>query len=175
MASGDTKAKLRAQLKQARLGLSDAECTLKSRAINKRLKKLVDWPAVSAVHYFEPLRQLMEVDLSDLITYLEDNHSGIQLAAPHLINGAWQMVSAKSKKPPKSFDIILVPMLGFDPETLHRIGYGGGYYDKFLATQPKARKIGVCYEAGKTAGIPVEPHDVPLDTVVTEKNTYFNA
>ena len=63
-------------------------------------------------------------------------------------------------------------MLGFDPKTLHRIGYGGGYYDQFLATQPQAQKIGVCFDHGKTENIPTEPHDIPLDVIVTEENIY---
>lgn len=167
-----TKTELRRQLKQARLGLSDDEHALKSRAIVDRLKKLVDWSVVRTVHYFEPIDGLQEVDISDLVTCLEDNYPKVQLFTPRLIDGAWQMISIKDQAPPAGFDIVLVPMLGFDPPTLHRIGYGGGYYDKFLATQPKARKIGVCFEAGKTNGIPVESHDVPLDTIITEAKTY---
>jgi 5,10-methenyltetrahydrofolate synthetase len=66
-------------------------------------------------------------------------------------------------------------MLGFDPKTLHRIGYGGGYYDKFLAGQPEAKKVGVCYEAGKTGQIPMESHDIALDMVVTENQVYSAA
>jgi 5-formyltetrahydrofolate cyclo-ligase len=62
-------------------------------------------------------------------------------------------------------------MLGFDA-SLHRIGYGGGYYDRFLADQPKAKKIGVCYEVSKVGKIPAEPHDVPLDFIVSESHTY---
>lgn len=78
------------------------------------------------------------------------------------------MVSVKEGPPPAEFDLILVPMLGFDDQ-LQRIGYGGGYYDKFLATQPHASKIGVCFELGRLdQPIPAEPHDIPLERVVTE-------
>jgi len=62
-------------------------------------------------------------------------------------------------------------MLGFD-KTLNRIGYGGGYYDKFLANQPDAQKIGVCFEQGKVEHIPAEPHDIPLDIIITEEKVY---
>lgn len=167
-----SKVELRETLKQNRLAMTDAEHTLKSRAIVKRLKKLADWPAVKTVHYFEPIHELLEADLSDLVTYLEDNYPGIQLFTPRLINGAWQMISIKEKAPPKSFDIVVVPMLGFDPKNLHRIGYGGGYYDKFLATQAKAKKIGVCFEAGKFDHVPTESHDVPMDIIVTDRAVY---
>ena len=63
-------------------------------------------------------------------------------------------------------------MLGFNSKALHRIGYGGGYYDKFLATQPQAQKIGVCFEQGKLAQIPAELHDIPLDVIITENHIY---
>ena len=172
MKTEPSKVELRHRLKQIRLGLSDGERTLKSRAIVRQLKKVINWSDAKTIHYFEPIRQLVEADISDLVTYLEDNYPKIQLFTPRLIDGVWQMVSIKDKTAPKNFDVILVPMLGFEPKTLHRIGYGGGYYDKFLATQPKARKIGVCFEAGKTAHLPTESHDIPLDTVVTEQKVY---
>jgi 5,10-methenyltetrahydrofolate synthetase len=65
-----------------------------------------------------------------------------------------------------------VPLLGFDTKTLHRIGYGGGYYDRFLATQSQSLKIGICFEQGKLAELPADRHDIPLDTVITETAVY---
>ncbi|HEY5441911.1 MAG TPA: 5-formyltetrahydrofolate cyclo-ligase, partial [Candidatus Saccharimonadales bacterium] len=76
--------------------------------------------------------------------------------------------------PPDKFDVILVPMLGFDPATLHRIGYGGGYYDKFLAGQPQAKKIGVCFEQAKVKNFTPESYDVPLNVIVTEQAIYLS-
>lgn len=165
------KAKLRQALKKKRLEMTDAERTLKSREIVRRLTNAIDWSGVKTVHYFEPLHELMEVDISGLVVELEDNYPDIQLFAPKLIGGEWEMISIKDKPASDGFDIIIVPMLGFDDQ-LHRIGYGGGYYDKFLATQPLAKKIGVCFEAGKVEHIPAEPHDVQLDLLVTEQQVY---
>jgi 5-formyltetrahydrofolate cyclo-ligase len=165
------KAALREELRQVRFELSDAERTLKSRAICRHLKDLFDWSKIRAVHYFEPMRHLQEIDLGDLVVFLEDNCPGIQLFMPKLIGRQWEMVSIKDKPAPEQFDVIIVPMLGFD-ETLNRIGYGGGYYDAFLATQPKAKKIGVCFETGKVGKIPVADHDIALDVIVTETGVY---
>ncbi len=167
-----SKTELRQALKKSRLEMSDAEHTLKSQAIVERLIKVVDWSKTGTVHYFEPIRRLLEVDISYLVTELEDNYPNIQLFTPRLIDSTWQMVSIKNKKPPTSFDVIIVPALGFDPKSLNRIGYGGGYYDKFLATQPRAKKIGVCFETGKMKQIPVEPHDIPMDIIVTDQKVY---
>jgi 5-formyltetrahydrofolate cyclo-ligase len=166
------KSELRRTLKQRRLEMSNAEHTVKSREIVERLKAAVDWSGVQTVHFFEPIGELLEADISGLITELEDNYPGISLFAPRQIKGQWEMISLKAGQAPERFDVIIVPMLGFDPKSLHRIGYGGGYYDKFLAGQPKARKIGVCFEAGKTDRIPSESHDVPVDLIVTEAGTY---
>jgi 5-formyltetrahydrofolate cyclo-ligase len=166
------KAQLRAQLRQTRLEMLNEEHRLNSQAIVGRLKQAIDWAAVQSLHYFEPLQQLAEPDINGFITYLKDTYPALQLSTPRLINGSWEVVNAHGGSPPDQFDAVLVPMLGFDPRTLHRLGYGGGYYDKFLATQPQARKIGVCFEAGKLTRLPSTPQDIPLNLIITDQATY---
>ena len=68
----------------------------------------------------------------------------------------------------KNINLVLVPGIAFDKEG-HRIGYGFGYYDKFLAKVPKAVKIGLCFDFQVVDKIPLETHDVPVDFIVTEK------
>ena len=68
----------------------------------------------------------------------------------------------------KNIDLVLVPGIVFDMEG-HRIGYGFGYYDKFLRKVPKAVKIGLCFDFQVVDEIPKEQHDVPVDFIVTEK------
>lgn len=63
-----------------------------------------------------------------------------------------------------AFDLIVVAGLAFD-RMGNRVGYGGGYYDTFLAGQPRAFKAGVCFPFQMLESLPVEPHDVPLDLV----------
>ncbi len=67
-------------------------------------------------------------------------------------------------------DLVVVPGLAFDRRG-QRIGWGGGYYDRFLA-QVQAVKIGLCYDELVLDCIPGEPHDVPVDRVVAETVTY---
>jgi 5-formyltetrahydrofolate cyclo-ligase len=63
---------------------------------------------------------------------------------------------------------LLVPLLGFDAAG-YRLGYGGGYYDRTLATMnPAPLTIGVGYELGRLETIHPQPHDIPLDAIVTE-------
>ncbi len=66
------------------------------------------------------------------------------------------------------------PVLGFDNQG-YRIGYGKGWYDKFLATQPRAVTIGLAYEISRVKeGLPKEPHDIPLKYIITEKTITKN-
>ncbi|MBI2660191.1 5-formyltetrahydrofolate cyclo-ligase [Candidatus Woesearchaeota archaeon] len=68
----------------------------------------------------------------------------------------------------KNIDLVLVPGIVFDREG-HRIGYGFGYYDKFLAKVPKAVKIGLAFDFQVVENIPEETHDVPVDFIVTDE------
>ena len=68
----------------------------------------------------------------------------------------------------KNIDLVLVPGIVFDKNG-HRIGYGFGYYDKFLKKVSKAIKIGVAFDFQVVDRIPIEMHDVSVDLIVTEK------
>lgn len=62
--------------------------------------------------------------------------------------------------------VLLIPCLGFD--TLgYRLGYGGGYYDRTLAAQPRPLTVGVAYGC-QQAAFTSAPHDVALDRIITE-------
>src|SRR3989338_2155993 len=66
-------------------------------------------------------------------------------------------------------DLVIVPGIAFDKNG-HRIGYGYGYYDKFLGKLNKnTTKIGLCYGFQLIEKIPEEKHDVPMDIIVTEE------
>jgi 5-formyltetrahydrofolate cyclo-ligase len=63
--------------------------------------------------------------------------------------------------------LLLVPLLAFDARG-HRLGYGGGFYDRTLAAL-KARTVGIAYAGQQVASIPHQPHDRTLDMVLTEQ------
>lgn len=153
-------------LKAKRLELPAADRVAKSKAIQDKLASLIDWEVARTIHCFEPIESLGEVDVFDLF------NDKPNVFVSRKIDNEWQIVSLNnSAKVPKNYDLIIVPMLGFD-DRLHRIGYGGGYYDKFLSTQPKSLKIGVCFEIGHIDQIPAESYDIPLDKIVTEEKIY---
>lgn len=70
-------------------------------------------------------------------------------------------------------DLAIIPLVGFDLQG-YRIGYGGGFYDRFLKEyESKIKiKIGIAYELQKIQNIPYEEHDIKLDYVITEKQIY---
>ena len=61
--------------------------------------------------------------------------------------------------------LVLMPGLAFDKEG-HRIGYGGGFYDKFLALEPNHPTVALCYAFQLLRELPVEDFDVPVDLVL---------
>lgn len=61
--------------------------------------------------------------------------------------------------------LVLMPGLAFDPQG-HRIGYGGGFYDKFLAAEPNHPTLALCYEFQLLPKLETEEHDIPVDVVL---------
>src|SRR5690349_20929920 len=87
--------------------------------------------------------------------------------ASRMVNGFWDVPvpAADERVVPTT---LLVPLVGFD-EMGYRLGYGGGYYDRTLATFPiKPIAIGVGYELAHLGTIYPQPHDIPMSTIVTE-------
>jgi 5,10-methenyltetrahydrofolate synthetase len=65
-------------------------------------------------------------------------------------------------------ELQLVPVNAFDPAGF-RLGYGGGYFDRTLATMvPRPLAVGIGFEVARVTSIGPQPHDIPLDAVVTE-------
>jgi len=69
-----------------------------------------------------------------------------------------------------SLEVIFIPGLGFDVKG-YRLGYGGGFYDRVLR-ETSALKVGVCYSFQLVESLPVEPHDVPVDLIITESGIF---
>jgi len=67
-------------------------------------------------------------------------------------------------------DVVLVPLVAFDA-ACHRLGYGGGYFDRTLSVlAPRPWMIGVAFALQRVASIAPQAHDRPLDRVITEKD-----
>ena len=64
--------------------------------------------------------------------------------------------------------LVLMPGLAFDPQG-HRIGYGGGFYDKFLASEPNHPTLALCYDFQMLPHLETEEFDMPVDSVLWAK------
>ena len=149
--------------------------------ICERLRTGFEELADAAVGFYWPIKG--EVDLSQMVRDLIT--MGADAALPVVVEKnrplefwAWRasttMVRGTGNIPvPKACEILLptvllVPLLGHDP-TGHRLGYGGGYYDRTLADyRLKPLTIGVGFDQGRLSTIYPQPHDVPMDAIVTE-------
>jgi 5-formyltetrahydrofolate cyclo-ligase len=162
--SMETKTELRKTLRLQRSSMARADLAQKSAQITISVQAILDKVNFGSLHCYEPIVKLHEVDVSELL-----DTPDVALYTSRKLNGEWHIVSVIDDlaKPDSRLDVIIVPMLGFD-DTLQRIGYGGGYYDQLLAKYPDALKIGICYEAGRLDHIPAEPHDIPMNIIVTE-------
>lgn len=61
--------------------------------------------------------------------------------------------------------LVLMPGLAFDPEG-NRMGYGGGFYDKFLAKEPNHPTVALCYDFQILPHLETQAHDIPVDLVL---------
>jgi 5-formyltetrahydrofolate cyclo-ligase len=69
----------------------------------------------------------------------------------------------------REIDAAIIPGSVFDING-GRLGYGGGYYDRFLVNDaPQAKRVGFAFEMQVIENVPVQPHDQPLDILITEK------
>ena len=69
-------------------------------------------------------------------------------------------------------DVLLIPLVGFDAAG-HRLGYGGGFFDRTLgAWRPRPLAIGVGFELGRLETIAPKDHDQPMDVIITEAGVH---
>lgn len=89
---------------------------------------------------------------------LEPGHYGIREPKAEIVRTV----------PREEIDAVLIPAVAFDRRG-YRVGYGGGYYDRFLPEVPRAARIGAAFSRQIVAEIPADSHDVPTDRIVTEE------
>lgn len=159
-----------------------------SQSIAERCLELVDWERVTSLHSYLPISDLHEVDTWPLLEHLRAKFPHIVMAVPRVSDDQTMeavVVTAETRwrhhrwgmseptdgavlPPDFQFDVILVPVLAFDRYG-HRLGYGGGFYDRFLADQPDALTIGLAYHLGYVKeGLPSDKRDIALKRIVTE-------
>lgn len=107
---------------------------------------------------------LLAVQIRNLENDLQSGYCSILEPIPDLI--------VNSYIDPHVIDVVIVPGSVFD-STGGRLGYGGGFYDRFLYQScPKAVRIALAYELQMTEKVPMEEHDQFMDMIVTENKIY---
>ena len=66
---------------------------------------------------------------------------------------------------------MIMPGVAFDPQN-HRVGYGGGFYDRFLEKHPMIKRVAVAFEFQILPSVPTEPTDISPELIVTENTIY---
>lgn len=175
------KAEIRRKIKAMRQMLSEAERLSAAEEVFARIEKtaaflmadnvlmyhslpdelsthafLKKW--ASKKHFFLP--RVNGVNL-DILPYDE---SRLELGSFHI-----EEPTGENCVDPSEIELIIVPAVAYDRRG-NRLGRGKGFYDRLLG-EAKATKIGVGYEFQLVDEIPVEPHDVPMDMVITQTTT----
>jgi len=180
------KQKLKLEIIEKRSSLTEQEIKEKSKKVIDNLSSLEEFQKAKNILFYVSVNN--EVDTQEIIKELLKEKS---IIIPYTIKNKPAIFLSELKDfvelEPKTFgmlepkekyirefdgeklDLVIVPGIVFDKNG-HRIGYGYGYYDRFLKTIKKdVVKIGLAFDFQLIDKIPEEEHDVPLDVVVTGK------
>jgi len=186
------KIKLRKQLLNQRDEMKKDEVEKLSKEIMEKLIKLPELRQSKVVMSYLSFKN--EVDTEAIIDWCFNQ--GKEVVIPYCEMGSNEIIPCKlypdrrgleknkfgiwePKKDLKTsieidnIDVIIVPGVGFD-NNCNRLGFGGGYYDRFLAKrQRETQAIAICYQNQIVESIPTDDYDIKMDMVVTESNIFY--
>ena len=110
---------------------------------------------------------IVREDVSLRLSYLEDP-SVLVLST----FGVPEPIGNEIPARPEDVDTIILPMLGFDRRG-GRLGYGAGYYDRFLARNPRIRRIGIAFACQEAGEVPCDANDFHMNLIITEDGVVF--
>jgi 5-formyltetrahydrofolate cyclo-ligase len=188
------KTALRSLYQQKRGQLDQGQIQEYSRLLSEQLLDLLAGKPISFLHIFLPIARGREVDTWTIINNLQQNRSEIALVIPRMVPGTreldhyrydpdialidnrWAIPEPDPERCepiiPRELDAVVVPLLCFDALG-YRVGYGGGYYDRFLAKcRPDVIKVGVSLFEPSPAIDDTDAYDIPLDYAVTPSRVY---
>lgn len=175
------KVKLREQFKARRDSLSattkrrlDEQIiqSLLKTAVFQRVEKIAVYYSFGSEINLKPLFEL-PLGKTFYLPAVEKKELQFRLFVPKqtkLISGPYgikQPSTASTAATRQEIELIIVPGLAFD-EKLNRLGYGGGYYDRYLA-KTTAFKLALAYSFLVVKQLPTSDHDIKMDAIITEK------
>ena len=181
-----TKSELRDIYLNKRKAISAAEHANQSHLITQTFFEKIDLRNVRSLNCFISLKHKGEVETKDIFSRLWHDHPWIKTFAPRInvrsgklesvaINDQTNLVENKWKIPEpegaptdrESLDLVIVPLLCFD-ESGHRVGYGKGFYDRFLAgCRQDCAKVGLSFFPPREQIDDIDQFDIPLDLCVS--------
>lgn len=142
------KSRLRHRLIHQMSKLSETTVERTSKLVCEKALRHIDWSNVQTVLSYVPLKNSGEINPR----YLTDALGASRI--DHVLTVKDAVV------PGKKYDVIIVPVVGFN-DGGYRIGRGGGWYDRLLAAHPESISIGLAYTWAEVDFTP-EPHDVMI-------------
>lgn len=182
-----TKQELRQRYLQKRQALSEGEYAQLNFQLYQNFFSHIDLSFVNVLHTFLPITSKREVDTWLILDRIRREYPHIRISIPKVNNlthelenfyfeglhqlatNAWGIQEPKQGVPtePDKIDMVLVPLLAFD-QSGHRIGYGKGYYDRFLSTcRLDCKKIGLSLFEAHGSIDDSNQHDVQLQMCIT--------
>ena len=184
------KDRIRKQFLKTRDALKPADRLRDSASIRQRVFSSVDWRTAQTVLMYVSFRS--EVDTHKLLQdalaqkkrvvlpVSDRNRKEIGLSelqaygdlAPGSFEGIYEpAVKLRKRVDPSEVQLVLIPGVAFDRQG-GRIGMGGGYFDRLLVEMPKARRLGLAFSVQVSEKpLPVEPHDIHVQLLITEKES----
>jgi 5-formyltetrahydrofolate cyclo-ligase len=183
----DQKKEIREKTRRLRDSLSMRDIYSKSSAIESRLWELIEERGCESIMFYiafgsevrtqnsitrairsgkitivpvcsvDGKRRILPCRLLDLQSEVQASKFGILEPKP----------GCRRPFPPEKIDLMVVPGLAFD-ERGHRIGYGAGYYDRFLSRCPQSLFVGLAYETQIVESVFPSERDIPLHKLITE-------
>lgn len=184
MNKGKIKQEIRQQLLRRRSDLGGEEYQNKSAQIIQNLEKQQEFKNASTIHCYVSMNERNEVNTHSLIKDLIDSDKRLAVSITNFEEGTlshrylknfedlqrnkWGVLEPGDGEEAEvgDLDLVIVPMVGGD-EDKNRIGYGKGFYDRFLQKADCAT-IGLLFDCCLVESIPVESFDVALQKCITE-------
>ncbi|MGB7785955.1 MAG: 5-formyltetrahydrofolate cyclo-ligase [Salinimicrobium sp.] len=183
------KKQLRLKYKKMREEFSSEEIEDKSLQIANQLLQLPIWE-YSYYHLFLSISEKREVDTQTILHILQGKDKNVVLSKADFDSGRmhnYLLTDATVIKknswgipepvegieiPSEKLEVVFIPLLAFDKEG-NRIGYGQGFYDRFLSECSKnVKKVGLSFYKAEENLPEITPEDVPLDFCVTPEKIY---
>ena len=173
------KKELRKQIRDQKRAMTEEQICQASARLGELFAQSEQYRSANAVYGYLPYNQevrtvpMLERALADgkrvaVPKVIGDQMRFIWMGDLSLVEKGYAGIPEPVADGPEADDpkaLVLMPGLAFDPQG-HRIGYGGGFYDRFLASEPGHPTVALCYEFQMLPSLETEEFDIPVDLVL---------